>query len=589
MSEPANQPFKVLFVDDEQEFLDVAQRAFGNLSHGSWEILTASNATAALALIQRLEPDLIILDVRMPQIGGLQLIGRLHKDYPDIPKVFLAGVVEESDRVAGLESGAALFLEKPTDAAGLQSIYATLNELLKWREKRAAGSVPRAGILDLVKLECSSGNSRLFEVFNEEVRGQIFIKEGAIIHAECPGRRGQSAFSYLTTLLEAEFNLRQYTEPVERSVVRQWEFLYLEAVQLREQLVQAAADAKAKARESSTAESTPTPTPESALPAGTAVPTPPPTPAKAQPPAGITPAAPPQLPQVTDDEATRQLFRRPGPAPAHVALAAPPADPAPAKAAAAPPVAPAPVPPVAPPEAPPQLRMLHADRPTKPAAASAAQPLPPPMPPGDPRIRELLVCSYHAEVLHEWQCPAVETRLQWVETARERSERLTQHLPLGAVDRLEFQAADGRLLIRFQEDGAILMRSTTGEEPGPPGPSQSHQSMGGWLARHTQIRGMLAAGVIRPPQPAVTQPGTGNYGREGLAIAWECVQELFNLVSRQELDPWQIRWVYQEAQLYGIRRQDAKVLVMFLAKDPGALDAAAVEKVFRQFRSLEAL
>jgi len=113
--------------------------------------------------------------------------------------------------------------------------------------------------------------------------------------------------------------------------------------------------------------------------------------------------------------------------------------------------------------------------------------------------------------------------------------------------------------------------------------------MGGWLARHAQIRGLLAAGVIRPPQPAVTQALARTYGREGLAVAWECVLELFNLAPQQGLDPWQIRWVYEEAQLYGVRRMDAKILVMFLAKDPKALDAAAVEKIFREFRSLQAM
>jgi hypothetical protein len=232
--------------------------------------------------------------------------------------------------------------------------------------------------------------------------------------------------------------------------------------------------------------------------------------------------------------------------------------------------------------------MLHADRPAHRAPApSAKQELP--VPAGDPRIREFLVCSYQAEVLHEWQCPAVESRLQFVGIARERSERLSQHLPLGAVDRLEFQAADGRVLVRFGEDGAILMRSTTGEEPGPPGPGQFHQSMGGWLARHAQIRGLLAAGVIRPPQPAVTQVVAREFGREGLAVAWLCVQELLDQLPGQGLVPWQTRWIFDQAQLYGVRRGDSRILVMFLAKDPASLDAAAVEKVFREFRSLQAM
>jgi hypothetical protein len=230
--------------------------------------------------------------------------------------------------------------------------------------------------------------------------------------------------------------------------------------------------------------------------------------------------------------------------------------------------------------------MLHADRPSRKAPAEKPAPAPAPV---DSKIRELLVCSYNAEVLHEWQCSTVEPRMKFIEAARDRSERLSQHLPLGPVDRLEFQAADGRLLTRFYEDGAILMRSATGSEPGPPGPGQFHQSMGGWLARHAQVRGLLAAGVIRAPQPAVTQAGTGGYGREGLSMAWQCVQEVFSLLPQQGLDPWQIRWVFEEAQLYGMRRQDTKILVMFLVKDPTELDAAAVEKLFLEFRSLQAM
>jgi CheY-like chemotaxis protein len=594
MTEPVPHRFRVLFVDDDRSFLDMARQAFTDLSDGSWEVFTARDAAATSTLLKQHPMDLIVLDVRMPEISGLQLISILQREYPEIPKVFLAAVVEESDRVAGLESGASLFLEKPAHHSGIQSIFATLHELLKWRQKQGTRGAPsHAGLLDLVKLECAAGNSRVFEVVKDNLRGQIYVKNGAIVHAEAPGRRGQSAFTHLATLLDAEFSLRQFVEPPERSVLRQWEFLYLEAVQLREQLIQAAAEARTKetgaagvGERDDAAVSPAVDTSDRAEPAG--VPLAAEVGAVAPAPA-IEPQAP-QPPRVSDEEATRQLFRRSPPSgPAQVespSVPKPttiPGAPAAAAAGTAGPSGPE-VGETAP------LRMLRPDHfpgagreseeragTTLTSAAAGSF------------VEELLVCSYQAEVLYDWQCPGAARRLELVGTVRERSERLTQHLPLGPVDRLEFLAAGGRLLIHFQEDGAILMRSTTGSSPAAPGPGVLHQSMAGWLARHARVRGILAAGVIRPsPKPAISQPIGTELAAEALGVAWRCAQEMFELAARYELEPWQLRWVFDQAQLYAVRRSDGQALAMFLNKDSTALDTEAIERVFQEFRAVSA-
>jgi CheY-like chemotaxis protein len=589
----------VLFVDDDRAFLNLAQQTFNDLSKGAWDVVTASDASSTSVLLQKQGVDLIVLDVRMPDISGLQLMGILQKEHPKIPKVFLAGVVEEDERMAGLESGAALFLEKPADYSDLQSLYATLSELLQWREKKGPSAAPRASILDLVKLECSAKNSRIFEIYNNEVRGQIFIQGGDIVHAASPGRRGQSAFTYLTTLLDAEFNLRKYEETPERSIVRQWEFLYLEAVQLREQLAQAAEEAKAKASAETEsevaeapAESTPprAESPGSGVDSAAAAPAVPPEPKpKSPPPTG-------SLPKVSDEDATRALFRRPGASSAEAPPGAPTAEP-PAKSSARPP-SPPPASPAKPapaaPEEPLQLRMLRPEVPSvTPAAAKPAPKKGRPRARADkpavrgPRIQELLVCSYSAEILYEWQCPQAEIRLKLVEAARDRSERLTTHLPVGPVDRLELQATQARLVLRFQEDGAVLLRSASGQKPGAPGSSQFHQSIEGWLARQSSIRGLLASGVIRPRQTPVSQSVDREFKRDALAVAWQGVQELLDALPEQGIEPWQLRWIFERAQLYVVCREDGKALAIFLAKDPTAVDAAAVEKVFKDFKAVE--
>lgn len=551
-------PFRVLFVDDDRAFLEVVRETFNTLSEGHWIVLTASDAATTSVILKQQLTDLIVLDMRMPEISGLQLISILNREHPAIPKVFLTGLAEASERVAGLESGAALCLEKPTGFEGFQSIYATLNELVKWHRRQAPRGAPRAAqLLDLIKLECTSGNSRLFEVVAGEVRGLIYIKDGAIIHSESPGRRGQSAFTHLAALPNPDFNLRQFVEPPERSIYRQWEFLFLEAVQLQEQTQQTAAEARTK-------------------PAA-----PPPPPAPAREPRETEPPSKP-------GEAAA-VFQR------HRVTAESPAR------SAAPPPAAGPLRPTAPPPAKPaattieplQLRLVrHGPEPTavedRPILR-AAPPAPAAEPPAEEvRILESLVCSTQREVLYEWQCDRPSARLELVDNVRERFDRISQHLPVGEPDRLEVQSTDSRTVVQYQTEGAIFFRSNHGIAPSAGGGALSHQSMAGWLARHSGLRGLLASGVLRPGQQAVSQSCSREYPREPLSPAWRCVQEVFELFQHQSINPWQLRWVFEHAQLYVTRRQDGKALAMFLSKDPDSLDTEAVERVFNEFKSLEA-
>lgn len=577
MNPASEDKIRVLLVDDDRSFLEMVQQAFTTLSQGSWEILLATEAATTSRLLKQQPVDLVVLDMRMPEISGLQLISILNREYPSLLKVFLTGVAGEEERVAGLESGAALCLEKPMDLTGLQSIFATLNELVKWHRRQGSRGTPRAaGLLDIVKLECTSANSRLFEVSAEGVRGLIYIKEGSIIHAESPGRRGQSAFTHLATLPGADFNLRQFVEPPERSVYRQWEFLFLEAVQLQEQLQQAAAEAKAK-------ETAPVPAPTPAPPAEPAS-----APRKAS--AKRAPAEPP----ANDATAVFQRHRRlteSGPPPSAPAeetampgLAPPAAPPVPARPAT--PTTPEPL----------QLRLVQqgpgAALPTEDRQFLRTAPAGPVQTretsSDDLRILEIVVCSNQGELLYDWQSDRPEARLELVQVVRGQFDRVSQHLPVGQPDRLEVQTSRDRLVIQYQAEGAILLASNSGSSPVAGGSASFHQSLAGWLARHANLRGLLASGVIRPGQNAVSQSCSREYPREPLSPVWRGVQEVLGELEKQSYAPWQLRWLFEHAQLYVARRADGKSLAVFLTKDPAALDAEAVERLFNEFKTLEA-
>ena len=588
MTASPSHPPCVLFVDDDRSFLEVLQEAFGTFSKGGWRILTASDAGATSRLLKQQAVDLIVLDVDMPEISGLQLLAILNKEYPDTPKAMLTSIADESTRVTGLEGGADLYLEKPTDLEGMRSVYASLNELLKWKRRQSTPS--KARLLDIVKLECASGNSRVLDVFFGDVRGQIFIREGTIIHAEAPGRRGQSAFTFLTSQPQSEYNLRQFFAPPERSVDRQWEFLYLEASQLLEQLIQAAAEAKAREA------APPRPDPAAAVsaPPDTAPAVAAPitvAPAPAAVPAPVSPVPPPPPPPPTPTPIEPE--------------ATPPARIDPALAAAPPASAPAPQETLAP-----SLRMAHPVSPESemvleppPIAEPAPVPEPRPSPrvappnpipsrdrlPGKVQIEEMLVVTLPTEVLYEWQCSRTELRLQLIDGLHDESQRLAQHLPLGECDRLEGQSTDERMVVYFHDESAVLFRSNGGAPLAPGDSGVFHQSMGGWLARHSKIRGLLGCGILRPSQSPLSQPSPQGFAPQTLGVAWRCVHSVFERLDLQAFPAWQIRWLYDQAQLYAVRRADGKALCMFLSRDPEALDVAATERVFTEFKTLDAV
>jgi hypothetical protein len=247
--------------------------------------------------------------------------------------------------------------------------------------------------------------------------------------------------------------------------------------------------------------------------------------------------------------------------------------------------------------------LLHHHTSTDESSASpevAAAPTPPreappaPLPITEPepdqvRIQEVLVCSTQREVLYEWESPQGELRLRLVEGLHEKAGQMTQHFPLGAFDRLEAQSAHGRLVVHFQGDTAVLFRSNTECEPTYQESSVLHQSLAGWLARRANIRGAYACGIIRPSQQALSQSSSAGFPVPPLSVAWRCVRDTFELVDEQEFDPWQLRWLYEQAQLYAVRRGDGKVLGMFLSKDPQVLDVESVERAFAEFKSLDAL
>lgn len=102
----------VLTVDDEPRFVRLIE---ANLLSAGYKVLTANNGPSALELIVSKQPNLILLDVMMPEMDGFEVLDRI-REFSNVPVIMLTAKGEEADRVEGLNRGADDYVVKPFSA-----------------------------------------------------------------------------------------------------------------------------------------------------------------------------------------------------------------------------------------------------------------------------------------------------------------------------------------------------------------------------------------------------------------------------------------------------------------------------------------
>jgi two-component system, OmpR family, response regulator CpxR len=126
-------PSKVLLVDDEREFVQTLSERLLLREMGS---AVAYDGESALSLIRDDEPEVMILDLKMPGIDGIEVLRRVKKTNPDVEVIILTGHGSEADREICMKLGAFAYLQKPVDIDLLSSRLKEANE--KIREKKTS-------------------------------------------------------------------------------------------------------------------------------------------------------------------------------------------------------------------------------------------------------------------------------------------------------------------------------------------------------------------------------------------------------------------------------------------------------------------
>ncbi|ANY08081.1 response regulator transcription factor [Pseudonocardia sp. HH130630-07] len=137
-------PVRVLVVDDEATLTELLSMA---LRYEGWEVRTAGDGSTAVRAAREFRPDAIVLDVMLPDVGGVEVLRRVRADTPEVPVLFLTARDAVEDRVAGLTAGGDDYVTKPFS---LEELVARLRGLLRRAGMTAARRTARLVVGDLV-------------------------------------------------------------------------------------------------------------------------------------------------------------------------------------------------------------------------------------------------------------------------------------------------------------------------------------------------------------------------------------------------------------------------------------------------------
>lgn len=159
-------PAKILVVDDERPIIDVLSY---NLTQANYEVIVAFDGAQALIQARDEQPDLIILDLMLPELDGLEVFRIIRHEQQDVPIIMLTARDDEVDRVVGLELGADDYIIKPFS---VRELLARVKNVLRRATQRPV-TLPS----DRVRLETLTMDATRYEAYLGEAALQLTTQE----------------------------------------------------------------------------------------------------------------------------------------------------------------------------------------------------------------------------------------------------------------------------------------------------------------------------------------------------------------------------------------------------------------------------
>jgi CheY-like chemotaxis protein len=221
---------KILLADDEPDLLDMYRQILGQLPSRP-EIHTAASGSRVIAMLEDEEYQLLICDLKMPKMDGLQVLAIVRRKYPHLRTVALTAEVDEQFRTRAYALGVDLFWHKPATEQETKMFLECIESLLGRETAGGFRGMQSKSLMDIIQLECISQSSSVLRITNGSLTGKIWIQSGEVVDAEGTDLRGEAAFQKILSWKAGNFEMLPAEPSRPRTVFKSYNALLLESAQ----------------------------------------------------------------------------------------------------------------------------------------------------------------------------------------------------------------------------------------------------------------------------------------------------------------------------------------------------------------------
>jgi CheY-like chemotaxis protein len=221
---------KILLADDDPDLLDLYREMLAQLPSQP-EIQTAPSGARVIAALEAEPFQLLICDLRMPKMDGLQVLAIVRRKYPHLRTVAMTAELDEQFRSRAYDLGVDLFWHKPASEQETKMFLECIESLLGRENEGGFRGVQSKSLMDIIQLECISQSSSVLRISNGVLSGRIWIQDGELFDSEAADLRGEPAFQRILSWKAGNFEMLPAEPSRPRTIFKSYNALLLESAQ----------------------------------------------------------------------------------------------------------------------------------------------------------------------------------------------------------------------------------------------------------------------------------------------------------------------------------------------------------------------
>jgi len=222
---------KILLLDDDQFLLGVYRSMLSKLPSQP-EVHVSNSGQRAIALLESEPFNVLISDLNMPKMDGLQVLSIVRRKLPQLKIVVLTAVIDEQYRSRAYAMGVDLFWQKPSTDQEIGMFKECIESLLE-RKSAVTGfrGIQSKSLVDIIQMECLTQTSSILKITNAGKEGRVWLRDGEVVDAATGEITGEEAFKEIFSWKAGNFETLPPDPLRHRRIFNSYQGLLLDSAQ----------------------------------------------------------------------------------------------------------------------------------------------------------------------------------------------------------------------------------------------------------------------------------------------------------------------------------------------------------------------